>query len=625
MRTSTNALALAVALAALWLEDPADACGPSFPPELLAERGDTLFELEPPIFLDEVGHLVPAPAPPYPVVDDEPADVRTRGTAAERALYDRGATAFKAGHHATARAAFTALLELPRDQRLHRSTWAAFMLGRSHVRGPEAIAAFRRVRALARDGFVDELGLASASLGREALASDRVAAIHLYAEQAANGDPEGGLSLLVIARAQARERDPAVLADPVGQRLLATYALARSNELATVEHDALLAALAGAPGSAAGPELAAATYRAGKWDLARTFARRDEHAPLARWVLAKLALRDGDTKTAERLLAGLAAEPPSGAPRARSRIQGERAILALAGDRPLDAMAAAWDLRLDYPLDPLYIAERVLFVDELIAFVDGLPLGPELPVALDEEAVATTASLRQLLARRLVRAGRYLEAVPYFAPHRRTLALKLGLAYDRARLTDDPIERARALFEVAEVTRHDGLELLGTEGSPDWRFHGAQYDPAAWDDPETRALPWTSEAERRRVQASAPAYPKRYHYRYLASALAEHAADLLPHRSQAFAATLCHATRYIFMTDAARRDALYQRYLAEGPRVDFAGTFGQECPAPEFERARRFLDPPAPTVSWRWRFVLLLAAGLVALALACWRAARRWL
>src|SRR5436853_84976 len=105
-------LAIAAAAAAAVLARPhlAAACGPDFPESLLADRGATLGELEEGVFLDDVTRLVPAPDPPYTILDDgEPYDARQAGSAAERELYDRGAAAFKANHDAEALAAFTQL------------------------------------------------------------------------------------------------------------------------------------------------------------------------------------------------------------------------------------------------------------------------------------------------------------------------------------------------------------------------------------------------------------------------------------------------------------------------------------------------------------------------------------
>ena len=62
------------------------------------------------------------------------------------------------------------VLELPPVQRHYKSTWAAFMLGKSWEKEAPDNAAlyFRQVRELVRQGYADTLGLAAASLGLEA-------------------------------------------------------------------------------------------------------------------------------------------------------------------------------------------------------------------------------------------------------------------------------------------------------------------------------------------------------------------------------------------------------------------------------------------------------------------------
>ena len=92
------------------------------------------------------------------------------------------------------------------------------------------------MRELVRQGFDDPLGLAVASLGEEARPllrkGDDVGAIRLYAEQAAHGSTSGATSLLFMARAIVRDeaRLQQVLREPLGQRLIATYAWTRGQE-----------------------------------------------------------------------------------------------------------------------------------------------------------------------------------------------------------------------------------------------------------------------------------------------------------------------------------------------------------------------------------------------------------
>ena len=494
------------------------------------------------------------------------------------------------------------------------------MLGRLHADllhpGGEAaaIAWYRKVRALAEAGFADDLGLAVASLGEEARlelrAGHDAAGYRRYAEQAAAGDPGGGTSLLELVRGAVRRGDERrLLGFPVGQRLVALYLFDRNGELDDGQRDRLWAELAALDQPAGAGALAAAAYRAGRWDLARRLAGHDPDGPRARRVLAKLALRDGDEATADRLLAGLT---PT------ARISAERAAIALHQDRPVDAMRLLWRFGADDPEDTAYVAERVLSIDELRAFVDALPARPP-PDSEDADdwGGLSAADLRELLARRLMRAGDYADALPYFTPGHRVVAAGFGLAMTRARHDDDPIVRARAAYVASRLARRDGLEILGTAVAPDWGLYGADFDLSAYREPHEPSR-WLGGDEAFRLEDSAPAHPERYQYRFVASELAEWAADDLPHRSQAFAMTLCWSARDVFNRDPRRVQTLWRRYVHEGPWVAFE--FGQDCPEPAFDGARRYLTPragPAPARSPGWsrhrRAPVAAAAGLAAL------------
>jgi hypothetical protein len=139
-----------------------------------------------------------------------PADLDVPpGLPAEFAAYLEGALAYRRGDLAAASARWQELLALPEEARRQRSTWAAFMLGRTALRRqPRDLAAavswFRRTRELAAHGFADSLGLAVLSLGWEARAEaarrhdDRAEA--LYAQQARAGDASAIDSLRIFWR-----------------------------------------------------------------------------------------------------------------------------------------------------------------------------------------------------------------------------------------------------------------------------------------------------------------------------------------------------------------------------------------------------------------------------------------
>jgi hypothetical protein len=129
---------------------------------------------------------------------------------------------------------FEAVLALPEAQRRPRATWAAYSLGRAQrlLKAPDAaVAAFRRTREEAAKGAPDPFALAISSLGEEARVElergHTAQAVALYAEQAAQGDDSGQLSLHEVA--EKIYGDAALLkasiGDPLVRRLMVVYAL----------------------------------------------------------------------------------------------------------------------------------------------------------------------------------------------------------------------------------------------------------------------------------------------------------------------------------------------------------------------------------------------------------------
>ncbi len=117
------------------------------------------------------------------------------------------------------------LLARPESERRLRSTWAAFMLGKATVDKERAAAIrwFERTRELAGKGFPDPLGLAEASLGWQARAEAGLhhpeAALKLYLQQEKAGD--------LTALTSIRQTCARVLAEPAALQRVAGSAEAR--------------------------------------------------------------------------------------------------------------------------------------------------------------------------------------------------------------------------------------------------------------------------------------------------------------------------------------------------------------------------------------------------------------
>ena len=604
--------------------------------------------------------------------------------------YIAGAVEFRAGRLDAAGKYFKAIDRLPPEQKQIRIVAARYMQGRIYqLKGETAAAraAFQDARSQALAGAPDPIGLAVSSFGEEAridlveaglvkvpwpivpskddahVARLITKAVRLYVEQAARGSQIALSSLRDVATSLVARREELNLAvaDPLVRRFLVAYAVARDGQspwggdgmgsefpvLARVT-EAVLAQ----PSPPAGDDLdrlAALAYRAGQYDAAEELTA-SANRPLGLWVRAKLALRRGDRAAAAQdwtaALAGTEYVEDGGALNepAKIRLRGELAIIRLSRGEYQDSLRLLFPVAETYWGDVIYIAERVLTVDELKNLVDDLPRRPasRLAGAVDERGFAhePTESLRALLARRLVREGRTGEALPYFSsvrsgstPANDTDAYAYHVAVEAARPgwpLDWPWQktsRAEALFAVAMLARMRGMELMGTEGPPDEAALGGAYpdgvgqvSPYGFEGRSDAADGLLGPDEVSRFTASAPKPDIRFHYRVIATDRALEAADLLPDRSQAYAATLCWAARFAAdSADEGQFKAIYKRYLATGPYQAWAVQFGQVCPNPDFAAARTFW--PRRIAAWSgkvthslWRHKFAAIAALLAAA-----------
>jgi len=711
---------LCAALAAA-LPTSAFACGPDFPVELLRDRSWTLDKLPEGAFDFEVAHLV-APAQPFKAVEggEEYIDGQTQSLREriERgwwgAQYDRVAAAREANDAASAYAAakglpdearhylagavawskhditeaqvrFGGVIELPAGEQTHYGLWARYMLAKI-AGGNTATLMYGALREEVAKGASDPYGLAAATFGEEAHlrleAGEDVAAIALYAQQAAMGSKSGRDSLLQIARQAIK--DPARLErlvhDDLGQRLMTAYLYTRNSELIDTQIDgestpaeaakskaesdrrlqSFLDAVtrAGIDKVAGADRVAALAYRSGKYDLAAQLAQKSTSG-LAWWVRAKLALRAGKADEAAKAYAEAAKAFPAGEEWGRNwddgqyggetikpqcRIEGERGTLALSRGEYLAAMEHLYNAASLYWPDAAYIAERVLSVDELKSFVDAHAGKPAAKPANTDGSYGnptdSAAALRALLARRLLRAERYDDALAYFDDAELKKKAQAYVDARRAAARGDRVEQARAWYAAARSARVDGIDLIGYELDPDYQVYAGNYDlgdDVANADPTAQtatppvrkdiAAPKTlaGPGEASRVAASRAQPLERFHYRYNAVDFASKSADLLPPRTQAFAAVLCHATAWLIDRDPPAAAKLYIRYVKQGPYVPWGGDFGRTCPEPDFAGAAARLQ--AERVAW-WKHAIKRSApyalvGVALLVLGIWWSRRK--
>lgn len=491
----------------------------------------------------------------------------------EFADYLEGAIAFHDGRPDAAARAWERLLRRPAGERRFRSTWAAFMLGKLRLRSDpdRAVKSFQLTRELASQGFVDSLGLAASSLGWEAWAErgrgryDR--ALALYAQQMRTGDDTAFSSLKLTSAAALRagpEALAAVARDPEARAIVTAWLITHEDEPGQEWQEALRAA--DVRDAAGADRLAWAAYLAGDFAAAASWLDlAQEESPMAKWVRARLLLRDGRLEEARMLLASLSGDLGSlgiGLEEAMSIVYESGEVLA-APERALGEEAAvrvvqrdytgALDrfLRAGYWMDTAYLAEQVLTLDELKAYVDANwpadlaaryrpPAGEDAWEPLLVGGYTTppperlAREVRYLLGRRLAREGRRRDAAGYLPPEHRPaferMSAHLNAGRDRRR---PAAERARELFQAACLTRHQGMALTGTEVEPDWTLVEGDYNVEDWTfgsrdaRRQNRVLKETPD-EAARVKRHRVRPWKRFHYRYRAADLAWEAAGLLP-------------------------------------------------------------------------------------------------
>jgi hypothetical protein len=637
------------------------ACGPDFPNCYLTESVDELARL-PTLSLEaELLRLVPpdrrGARPPVSNEHEKPelAEIREALQAAglnagkislriatysrlcpppelppEFQLYGRAARDWHDGRVENAVAGWRRLLALPGRERRHRTTWAAFMLGRALMDTDEraARAQFQDVRADVRQGFTDTADLAAASLGWEARLQFRrgetAEALRLYFEQFSSGDATAAASIqAVLARAFGNGDDSpgtpaptaelrAIAADRNLRALVTAWFTARGGPYApwsaraSIRFQRWIAVLPGAdaldPGEA--DRWAWAAYQNGLWEDAARFARRaPDDAPASEWVRGMLSLRAGDAAIAVDHLARAARAFPTDAAllsplsaseqgsgdhnpedTPASRLAGVRGVLALQREQ----YVAALQLFLDegHWADAAYVAEQVLSVAELTEFVrrDTADLAAA-PDAANRRS-AMVDDLRHLLARRLVRNGDFRRAREFLPAGMAGHFDDFVAALRQGNRTELPKRtRAEALWQAAQILREYGLEIQGTELEPDYNLWGGDFQ---W--PEIRNVrlerPWlrgagmedagqteghtaflaSADESRRSHGIQLPS--RRFHYRQRAAEIALLATTLLPDNDRLTATILNTAGNWLARRYPDDAEIYYKTLVFRCPDTD---------------------------------------------------------
>ena len=564
-----------------------------------------------------------SPPPKMPLSPPFPAVRITPGLPEEFAEYFAGAIAWEnpaMSNSDVACRSWERVLTLPPSQRHFKSTWAAYMLGKYWMdKDPQkAIGYFQQTRRFAATGFADSCGLAAASFGLEALAdlqrTNFEGAILLYIKQWQTGDGSALASLEETASRALATNDAVMLknlaANPVTQRVITAYLISDQPFLSKEGQaarwlDAVEAA--GVRDVDSAEELALAAYQAGEWDGARRWAERAPVSPVSQWLEAKLLLRAGNIIQAGAILAKVVERMESkdgnasnrlkddltmrmysdysqGIINASNEVLGELGVFHLSQRDYVESLDAL--LRSGFWMDAAYVAERILNVDELKAYVDQN--WPEMSSTNRDQAGLADGTdvrndIRYLLARRLGRLGRSEQARAYYPKEVRPLFDSLMRALRNGHNKGLPQnERADALVSAAMMTRTNGMKLLGTELAPDWFLYDGDFEDGvsaqSRTNEETRLyVPSADELQRYTRHDVEP--EERYHYRFLAADLAVEAAGFMPDNSDDTARLLCTAGSWIKYRDPQKADPIYKelvtrcRYTQIGRQADLMRWF----------------------------------------------------
>ena len=548
----------------------------------------------------------------------------------------------------------------------------------------KAVDYFEQTRKLAKAGFADSLYLAADSYGWEALAEALAGhpekAAPLYLTQLALGDKTAVASLKTLIPDRDMQQDTqygpwemekwsdekkkeyeakthaalkSAAADPLLRRLVTAHILAtetvswiRGDNKVSQRAARWLAIVDEANlGKVQDAEyLGWLAYSNGDYKAAAHWlALADPGTPASCWLQAKLELRDGKIDAAAASMekawkligdgdryAGIDS-PWKKTKEYENDDYAENGVFTF-------AQSAAGDLglvrlsRADFAQaldtfrkgglwqDAAYVAERVLTVDELKAYVDRQPaadisLEGKLRSVYEDDYREDLLqregikSLRYLLARRLVREDRYAEAVAYFPkPYGQVLAKYVQALKDGANEKLPAEQRAKAWYTAAWLAGNDGMELMGTEVAPDGFFFDGdlregisdiasmrkrQAYPASHVDFEqdtsnAKFVPFdikVSNEEQARLAKSDVVPNRRYHYRAIAAALAMRAAALLSDNTEELADVLNTAGGWV-------------KTGGDDLRAKYYNVLQTRCPATAIGRKvlanSGFVDDPGP-------------------------------
>jgi hypothetical protein len=559
------------------------------------ETGETEDPQSPPLPSSEPTSITPA-ITPQPSAPTKTASNLPTEFGSEFADYHRGAFAYHAGDKDAARKAWQALLNRTASERRYRTTWAEYMLGKAALddgRMDEAREHFRKVRDEAKNGFIDSLGLAAATIGWQALieltAQHFPEAARLYLEQLATGDPTAVYSLHTLMEEflKAQPDLTQLMNDPLLQRLATAAALTGMGSFGGYEADAehpnpatqwlQILEKADAKQLKDADCVAWMQYQKGDYKAAERWLKlADPESPYGLWLKAKLALRDGKIDVATQLLSRALPKLPTEKQLESRTMEFETMpgdvskgdLGSLRVGRADFVSAAKLFLQVRNCDDAIYLAEAVFTLPELKKFVAELPEKSEEETEGAEED--DRKMFRAIIGRRLMRAGKFAEARQYFDEEtQKALDEYVDLLKKGNGARGSKSERAEALWRAARlIADHNGHELYdyalpaamagrltGREvKEPEVAFNAGKI---SYGEP-IKFIPPVAAAEKKRLKSNIVPAVHHYHADYIAADLAWRAAQLMPDNDEHTAEVLNTAGSWLKNNDDKSADRFYQ-------------------------------------------------------------------
>lgn len=514
--------------------------------------------------------------------------------------------------------------------------WGVFMSGKVLFESGEfqqSLTSMNTVVNLVQQGLNDPLNVSSEAMIWQAKANMELGhydkAIKALLRIQSSGDSNGSYWLRQFARDLVFTEDQfgwgsssdeeirykkkeiaKAIQSPLARKLLITYAYTYLGE----DYNSLLEALVNSnlKNIDSVDQLAAYAFRLGNYEDAAKLVQLS-HSDLAEIIKAKLYIREGKLKQASNIYSKAIQNFKQQSFKQLSveacTLIAESAVLTLSEGN----IDEAFDLLInhtggEYWQDITYIAEHLMPIDSLIKKVNSLPIPKLIKTRSPEDdhyqygdyeedviyginkkgkevvGIISTPikALHSLLARRLVRENRHIEAEKYFPEDtvRQRLSEYNLIQSNIANTTG--IEKSQNLYRLSKWIMKYGWRVLAYEGYPDWYMFGINYTAWFWPPVMENGIenkyPLVHQNEWDALQQNKTLHNgDRYSYRYKAVELARHAANLLDFKDPNFENYLCHASNWAMSVDIGLGQEIFKEFIHKAKPTKDRKYFGAIC------------------------------------------------